>query len=128
MFSCWPEYSFYYLDKYFILCLKYCYRLQELSEFNLSQKDNINKLQNQLLEYEQKNNTILEELETASVHSDELLKKISKQNNTILTLEEELKKSINDKDRLEKGLNHKLAHYKNKLDVSSYKKIYNNKK
>jgi len=93
--------------------------VQELSEFNLSQKDNINKLQNQLLEYEMKHNKILEELELAKDHSDELLKNISKQNNTILTLEEELKKSINDKDRLEKGLNHKLAHYKYKLEVSS---------
>lgn len=93
--------------------------MQELSEFNLSQKDNINKLQNQLLEYEMKHNKILEELELAKDHSDELLKNISKQNNTILTLEEELKKSINDKDRLEKGLNHKLAHYKYKLEVSS---------
>jgi hypothetical protein len=93
--------------------------VQELSEFNLSQKDNINKLQNQLLEYEMKHNKILEELETTKDHSDELLKTISKQNNTILTLEEELKKSVNDKDRLEKGLNHKLAHYKYKLEVSS---------
>lgn len=93
--------------------------MQELSEFNLSQKDNINKLQNQLLEYEMKHSKILEELESAKDHSDELLKNISKQNNTILTLEEELKKSINDKDRLEKGLNHKLAHYKYKLEVSN---------
>jgi len=93
--------------------------VQELSEFNLSQKDNINKLQNQLLEYEMKHSKILEELESAKDHNDELLKNISKQNNTILTLEEELKKSVNDKDRLEKGLNHKLAHYKYKLEVSS---------
>ncbi|XP_025205590.1 nucleoprotein TPR [Melanaphis sacchari] len=90
--------------------------MQELSKFNLSQNDNINKLQTQLLEYEMKHSKILEELETAKDHSDELLKNISKQNNTILTLEEELKKSINDKDRLEKGLNHKLAHYKYKLE------------
>uniref|UniRef100_A0A2S2PQR5 NUA/TPR/MLP1-2-like domain-containing protein n=2 Tax=Schizaphis graminum TaxID=13262 RepID=A0A2S2PQR5_SCHGA len=90
--------------------------VQELSEFNLSQKNNINKLQNQLLEYEMKHNKILEELETTKDHSDELLKTISKQNNTILTLEEELKKSVNDKDRLEEGLNHKLAHYKFKLE------------
>lgn len=92
--------------------------MQELSEFNLSQNDNINKLQSQLLEYEQKYSKILEELDAAKDHSDELLKNISKQNNTILTLEEEFKKSVNDKDRLEKGLNHKLAHYKNKLEVS----------
>lgn len=93
--------------------------MQQLSDFNLSQKDNTNKLQSQLLEYEQKHITILEELETAKDHSDDLLKNISKQNNTILTLKEELKKSVNDKDRLEKNLNHKLAHYKYKLEVSS---------
>lgn len=92
--------------------------MQELSEFNLSQNNNINKLQNQLLEYEQKYSKMLEELEAAKDYSDELLKNISKQNNTILTLEEELKKSVNDKDRLEKSLNHKLAHYKYKLEVS----------
>lgn len=92
--------------------------MQELSEFNLSQNDNINKLQNQLLEYEQKYSKMLEELEAAKDYSDELLKNISKQNNTILTLEEELKKSVNDKDRLEKSLNHKLAHYNYKLEVS----------
>jgi len=92
--------------------------MQELSEFNLSQNDNVNKLQSQLLEYEQKYSKMLEELDAAKDHSDELLKNISKQNNTILTLEEKLKKSVDDKDRLEKGLNHKLAHYKNKLEVS----------
>ncbi|CAI6354434.1 unnamed protein product [Macrosiphum euphorbiae] len=59
---------------------------------------------------------MLEELEAAKDYSDELLKNISKQNNTILTLEEELKKSVNDKDRLEKSLNHKLEHYKYKLE------------
>lgn len=90
--------------------------MQELSEFNLSQNDNINKLQNQLSEYEQKYSKMLEELEAAKDYSDELLKNISKQNNTILTLEEELKKSVNDKDRLEESLNHKLAHYKYKLE------------
>lgn len=92
--------------------------MQELSEFNLSQNNNINKLQNQLLEYEQKYSKMLGELEAAKDYSDELSKNISKQNNTILTLEEELKKSVNDKDRLEKGLNHKLTHYKYKLEVS----------
>ncbi|XP_027851398.2 nucleoprotein TPR-like isoform X1 [Aphis gossypii] len=102
--------------------------VQELSEFNLSQKDNINKLQNQLLEYEMKHSKILEELESAKDHSDELLKNISKQNNTILTLEEELKKSINDKDRLEKGLNHKLAHYKYKLERFDALELFNTTK
>lgn len=92
--------------------------MQELSEFNSSQKDNITKLQNQLSEYEQNNNKVLEELDKTKEHSDELLKRITEQNNRIRTLEAELTKSQNDKDRLEKGLNHKLAHYKNKLEVS----------
>lgn len=92
--------------------------MQQLSEFNLSQKDNINKLQNQLLEYEQNNSNIIEELEVAKEQCDELLKKTTNQNSRIMTLEEELKKSINDKDKLERGLNHKLSHYKNKLEVS----------
>lgn len=91
--------------------------MQELSEFNSSQKDHISKLQNQLSEYDQNNTKILEELEAAKDHNCELLKKITEQNNKITTLEEELKKSLNDKDILEKGLNHKLAHYKNKLEV-----------
>lgn len=94
------------------------YSMQELSEFNLSQKDNINKLQNQLLEYEQNSSKVLEELEMAKNYNDGLLKTITEQNNKIKTLEEELKKSVDDKDKLEKGLNHKLAHYKNKLEVS----------
>ncbi|XP_022171411.1 nucleoprotein TPR-like isoform X3 [Myzus persicae] len=102
--------------------------MQELSEFNLSQNDNINKLQSQLLEYEQKYSKMLEELEAAKDHSDELLKNISKQNNTILSLEEELKKSVNDKDRLEKGLNHKLAHYKSKLERLDSLELFNTTK
>lgn len=92
--------------------------MQELSEFNISQKDNINKLQNQLLEYEQNNSKVLEELEVAKEHSGDLSKKIIDQNNKILKLEEELNKTVNDKDLLEKSLNHKLTHYKNKLEVS----------
>lgn len=92
--------------------------MQELSEFNLSQKDNINKLQNQLLEYEQNSIKVLEELEITKNNSDGLLKKITEQTIKITTLEEELKKMVDDKDKLEKGLNHKVAHYKNKLEVS----------
>jgi len=92
--------------------------MQELSEFNISQKDNINKLQNQLLDYEQTNCKVLEELKVAKEQSDDLLKKISGKNNMIMKLEEELKKTINDKDIMEKELNHKLTHYKNKLEVS----------
>lgn len=60
---------------------------------------------------------MLEELEKGKDYSDELLKKINEQKYKIFELEEQLKKSLNDKDRLEKGLNHKLAHYKNKLEV-----------
>lgn len=92
--------------------------MQELSDFNSSQNDNANKLQNQILEFEQTNVKLLEDLERAKEHSEVLLKTITDQNNKILTLEEELKKSIDDKNKLEKGLNHKLAHYKNKLEVS----------
>lgn len=92
--------------------------MQELSDFNLSRNDNINKLQNQLLEYEQTNSNVLKELETTKEHIDELLNEITKKNNKIITLEEELKKSVDDKNKLEKGLNHKLTHYKNKLEVS----------
>jgi len=92
--------------------------MQELSEFNISQKENINKLQNQLLDYEQTNCKVLEELKVAKENSDDLLKKITDKNNMIMKLEEELKKTINDKDIMEKELNHKLTHYKNKLEVS----------
>lgn len=92
--------------------------MQELSEFNLSQNNNINKLQNQLLNYEQNNIKIIEELESSKEYSNVLLKKTTEQNNRIKTLEEELKKKINDKDKLERGLNHKLSHYKNKLEVN----------
>lgn len=91
--------------------------MQELSEFNSSQKDNIIKLQNQLLEYDQNNSKIIKELEVATDYNNELMEKNTEQNNKIIKLEEELKKSINDKDKTEKGFNHKLAHYKNKLEV-----------
>jgi len=89
-----------------------------LSEFNISQKDNINKLQNQLLEYEQTNSTVLDELKVIKENSNDLLKKITDQNNKIIKLEDELKRTVNDKDILEMELNHKLTHYKNKLEVS----------
>lgn len=92
--------------------------MQELSEFNLSQNDNVNKLQNQLLEYEQNNSKILEELESAKNYNNGLLKTTEEQNNKITTLQEELKKLVYDKDKIEKELNHKVAHYKNKLEVS----------
>lgn len=92
--------------------------MQELSDFNLSRNNNISKLQNQLLEYEQTNSNILKELETTKEHIDKLLNEITEKNNKVITLEEELKKSFDDKDKLEKGLNHKLTHYKNKLEVS----------
>lgn len=92
--------------------------MQELSDFNLSRNNNISKLQNQLLEYEQTNSNILKELETTKEHIDKLLNDIAEKNNKVITLEEELKKSVDDKDKLEKGLNHKLTHYKNKLEVS----------
>lgn len=93
--------------------------MQELSKLNLPKHDTNNKLQNQLLEYELRYSTILEELEKAKDHRDQLLKNIAKQYNTILTLEKELKKSVYDKDQLEKCLNQKLAFYKNKLEVSN---------
>lgn len=97
--------------------------MRELSEFNSSQKDNINKLQNQLSEYENSNSKMLKELEIATERSNELLKRNAELNNVIIQLREELKKSINDKDKIEKGFNHKLAHYKNKLEVSWYNKM-----
>lgn len=92
--------------------------MQELSEFNSSQNNNINKLQNQLLDYEQNNSKIIEELESTKEYSNELLEKITGHQNIIKTLEEELKKTVHDKNKLEKELNHKLLHYKNKLEVN----------
>ncbi|VVC26804.1 Major intrinsic protein, conserved site [Cinara cedri] len=99
--------------------------MQELSEFNSSQKDIINKLQNQLLEYEQNNCKILKELEISTEHNNELLKKNTEQNNNISKLEEELKKLINDRDKTEKGFNHKLTHYKNKLERLEALELFN---
>lgn len=92
--------------------------MQKLSEENYSQKNNINKLQDQLLEYEQNNCKVLDELEMAKINNDKLLTKITEQNKTILQLEEDLKKSIDDKNKFEKENNLKLHHYKNKLEVS----------
>lgn len=92
--------------------------MQELSEFNLSQNNNLNKLQNKLLEYEQNNSKVLEELEMAKGYSEELLKKLTEKNNRIIKLEEDMKKSVNDKKKLEQEHNHKLQAYRNKLEVS----------
>jgi len=60
--------------------------MQELSEFNLSQKNNINKLQSQLNDYEQNNTKVLKDLEKAKEHGDGLLKTIAEKNNRIITL------------------------------------------
>lgn len=92
--------------------------MQKMRDLNLSQENIINKLQNQLLECEQKSCKVVDELENAKKDNDELLKKMMEKNKKILKIEEELKTSINDKIKFEKELNHKLQLYKNKLEVS----------
>lgn len=91
--------------------------MQELSDFNLSQNDIVNKLQNQIHELEQTNIILLEDLKITKDHNEELLETVTHQKNKMFSLEEEMKKTIDAKNKLEKGLNHKLAHYKNKLEV-----------
>lgn len=92
--------------------------MQELSEFKSSQKYDNNKFQNQLLEYEHVNSELLEELDVAKKYNYELLNKITEQNNKLLTLENELKKSVNDKDKLIKNLHDcKSVQKENNLQV-----------
>ncbi|XP_050441789.1 nucleoprotein TPR-like [Adelges cooleyi] len=101
---------------------------KELSEFNLSQKGNINKLQNQLLEYEQNMDKLLEELDATKENNEKLSKEMSKLNNVIRNLEDELKSTNHNKERLEKGLYHKISYYKNKLERLDALELFNKTK
>lgn len=75
------------------------------------------KLQNQLSDYEKSYCILLEELESTKENNDKLSKDISNLNIVVKKLEDELKTANNNKDRIEKGLSHKIAYYKNKLEV-----------